>query len=176
MVDRTPVHISDIKSDPIGAQMAAEGQTLRDFAHSRGWRSSLVVPILHDNGPIGAISVARAETGSFTSAEIELLQTFADQARIAIQNARLLGELHARTGALTRSVEELTALGEVSQALSSTLDLETVLQTIVTRANQLTGTAGCTIWEYDEARGSFASVRATTLTRPTRPCSRRPVG
>jgi GAF domain-containing protein len=101
MVDRTPVHISDIKSDPIGAQMAGEGQTLRDFAHSRGWRSSLVVPILDDNGPIGAISVARAETGSFTSAEIELLQTFADQARIAIENARLLSELQARTRQLT---------------------------------------------------------------------------
>jgi signal transduction histidine kinase len=52
-------------------------------------------------------------------------------------------------------VGELTALGEVGRALSSTLDLETVLQTIVARANQLTGTAGCTIWEYDEPREEF---------------------
>jgi GAF domain-containing protein len=52
-------------------------------------------------------------------------------------------------------VEELIALSDVSQALSSTLDLETVLQTIVTRANQLAGTAGCSIWEYDEPRQEF---------------------
>src|SRR5262249_10861968 len=56
---------------------------------------------------------------------------------------------------LTRSVEELTALGDVGRALGSPLDLETVLQTIVMRANQLAGTAGCTIWEYDPAREEF---------------------
>jgi signal transduction histidine kinase len=86
---------------------------------------------------------------------VELLQTFADQAVIAIENARLLTELQTRTAELTRSVGELTALGEVGRALSSTLDLETVLQTIVLRANELAGTAGCTIWEYDEAREQF---------------------
>src|SRR5262249_54530117 len=81
--------------------------------------------------------------------------TFADQAVIAIENARLLTELQTRTADLTRSVGELTALGEVGRALSSTLDLETVLQTIVLRANELAGTAGCTIWEYDAAREEF---------------------
>jgi len=101
------------------------------------------------------IAVTRAEPGPFSSAESELLQTFADQAVIAVENARLLGELQARTADLTRSVDELTALGDVSRALSSTLDLETVLETIVRRATQLTGTAGCTIWEYDEPRHEF---------------------
>jgi signal transduction histidine kinase len=67
----------------------------------------------------------------------------------------LFKELEARTQDLTRSVGELTALGEVSRALSSTLDLETVLQAIVLRANELAGTAGCTIWEYDEAGEEF---------------------
>src|SRR5262249_37231673 len=86
---------------------------------------------------------------------IELVQTFADQAVIAIENVRLFKELQARTAELTRSVDELTALGEVSRALSSTLDLETVLRTIVTRAVQIAGTAGCTIWEYDEPRQEF---------------------
>src|SRR5437867_12332163 len=104
--------------------------------------------MLRGDAAIGAINVGRVEAIPFSDTQIELLKTFADQAVIAVENARLLTELRARTGELTRSVDELTALGDVSRALSSTLDLETVLETIVTRANQLTGTAGCTIWEY----------------------------
>ena len=67
----------------------------------------------------------------FTPAQIKLLETFADQAVIAIENVRLFKELDARTNELTRSVGELKALGEVGQAVSSTLDLETVLTRIV---------------------------------------------
>jgi signal transduction histidine kinase len=104
---------------------------------------------------IGCIAVGRVEVRPFTDKEIALLQTFADQAVIAIENVRLFNELQARTAELTRSVGELTALADVSRALSSTLDLETVLQTIVVRANELAGTAGCTIWEHDEAREEF---------------------
>ena len=65
-----------------------------------------------------------------TEQQIELVKTFADQAVIAIENVRLLDELRRRTDDLGRSVEELRALGEVSQAVNSTLDLETVLSTI----------------------------------------------
>jgi hypothetical protein len=65
----------------------------------------------------------------------------------------------ARTQELTRSVDELTALGDASRALASTLDLETLLQTIVTRPNELAGTAGCTIWEYDSAEPRVPTVR-----------------
>jgi signal transduction histidine kinase len=111
--------------------------------------------MLRDGQPIGAISVTRVEARPFTPAEIDLLKTFADQAVIAVENARLLGELRTRTDELTRSVDELTTLADVSQALSSTLNLETVLRTIVRRTNQLAGTAGCSIWEYDEARQEF---------------------
>jgi signal transduction histidine kinase len=87
--------------------------------------------------------------------QIALLQTFADQAVIAIENVRLFTELEARTTQLTRSVGELEALGEVGQAVSSTLDLETVLSTIVSRATQLAGMNGGSIWEYDETRQEF---------------------
>jgi signal transduction protein with GAF and PtsI domain len=73
---------------------------------------------------------------------------------------RLFKELQARTGELTQSVEKLTALGEVSRAVSSTLDVETVLDTIVSRASQLAGAAGCSIYEYDEAAEQF-ELRAT---------------
>jgi len=91
---------------------------------------------------------------------VELLQTFADQAVIAIENVRLFTELQVRTQELTRSVGQLTALGEVGRAVSSTLDLETVLSTIVSRAIQLSGTDGGSVYEYDEATEEF-SLRAS---------------
>ena len=120
-----------------------------------GFRSILAVPLLREGHPIGAITVGRPEPGSFPAEQIALLQTFADQAVIAIENVRLFTELEARTTQLTRSVGELKALGEVGQAVSSTLDLETVLSTIVSRAAQLAGMDGGSIWEYDEAREEF---------------------
>jgi signal transduction histidine kinase/DNA-binding response OmpR family regulator len=116
-----------------------------------GLRSVLSVPMMRHGVAIGAITVHTwATPRPFSSQQIELLKTFADQAVIAVENARLLTELQARTSELTRSVQELQTLGEVSQALSSTLDLETVLNTIVSHANQLAGTDACTVYEYDE--------------------------
>src|SRR5207253_2044939 len=73
----------------------------------------------------------------------------------AVETVGLFKELQARTGELTQSVERLTALGEVSRAVSSTLDVETVLDTIVSRASQLAGAAGCSIYEYNEAAERF---------------------
>src|SRR5262249_48824997 len=84
-----------------------------------------------------------------------LLKTFADQAVIAIENVRLFQELEARTRELVQSVGELRALGEVGQAVSSTLDLETVLTRIVSHAVQLSGTDGGAIYEYDEQSEEF---------------------
>jgi signal transduction histidine kinase len=82
---------------------------------------------------------------------------------IAVENARLLTELQARTADLTRSVSQLTALGEVGRAVSSTLDLETVLTTIVSRAVQLSGLDGGVVFEYDAAAAEFVQ-RAQTET------------
>jgi two-component system, NtrC family, sensor kinase len=154
VVDRTVIHIPDAESDP------TLDENMRELARMRGYRSVLAAPMLRDGEPIGALTITRAEGGPFSSAEIELLQTFADQAVIAIENARLLGELRARTAELTRSVDELKALADVSRALSSTLELDAVLQTIVTRASQLAGTDACSVFEYDEATESF-HLRAT---------------
>jgi signal transduction histidine kinase len=106
------------------------------------------------------IVIRRDETRPFTERQIELVTTFADQAVIAIENVRLFQELQARTGELARSVEELKALGEVSQAVSSTLELQTVLTTIVARAVQLSGTEGGAIYEFDEESQVF-HLRAT---------------
>ena len=152
--DRAPVNIADAQTHP------AFSEARRAVARARRYRSLAAVPLLRQDEALGTIAVVRGEAGGFTDDEIALLQTFADQAVIAIENARLLSELHAKTQELTRSVGELTALGEVGRALSSTLDLETVLSTIVSRAIQLSGTDGGSVYEYDEATEEF-SLRAS---------------
>jgi PAS domain S-box-containing protein len=133
--------------------------TLADVQYPRNVASTfgslLAVPMLRDGAPIGAIVISRSEPGRFSEAHIALLQTFADQAVIAIENVRLFDELQARTRDLTRSVDELRALGEVSQAVSSTLDLDSVLETIVSRAVQLSGSHQGVIYEFDEATRIF---------------------
>jgi signal transduction histidine kinase len=91
----------------------------------------------------------------FTDKQIELVKNFAAQAVIAIENARLLNELRTRTNELAQSVGELQALGEVSQAVNSTLELETVLTTIVGRAVQLSHTDTGAIYVFDEERKEF---------------------
>ena len=151
ILSRAVVQIEDVLAD---------SEYHQDVALTTGWRSMVAVPMLREGDPIGAIVINRIEPGPFSDNQIALLKTFADQAVIAIENVRLFTELQARTAQLTRSVQELQALGEVSQALSSTLDLETVLNTIVARANQLAGTESCTVYEYDERTGEFL-FRAT---------------
>ena len=116
--------------------------------------------MLREGGLVGIFDLHRYEVQPFTDKQIELVTTFADQAVIAIENARLLGELQARTAELTRSVEQLTALGDVGRAVSSTLDVETVLTTIVSRAVHLCGASAGAIYEYDEAAETF-ELRAT---------------
>jgi signal transduction histidine kinase len=118
-------------------------------------RTRLAVPLLREGAPLGAILIRRVESRPFSDKQIALLKSFADQAVIAIENVRLFQELEARTRELARSVGELKALGEVGQAVSSTLDLQTVLSTIVGHAVQLSGTSGGVIYEYDEAAEGF---------------------
>ena len=121
----------------------------------------LGVPLLREGTPIGVIVLhAPRRFEPFTDKQIELVTTFADQAVIAIENARLFDEVQARTRELTQSVEELRALGDVTQAVNSTLDLQTVLDTIVAKATQLSGTEAGVIYVFDEANGQF-QVRAT---------------
>jgi signal transduction histidine kinase len=115
----------------------------------------LATPLLREGIPIGTIHIRRMEVRPFTEKQIKLLETFAAQAVIAIENVRLFQELQARTRELARSVGELKALGEVGQAVSSTLDLQTVLSTIVSRAVQLSGTDCGIIYEYDEPTQEF---------------------
>jgi GAF domain-containing protein len=150
--DSAITHIPDVLSD--------EEFTIRDAALAAGFRAVLAVPMLRGGRAIGAIAIGRAEAGGFSTEQVNLLRTFAEQAIIAIENVRLFKELEARSEDLTRSVGELRALGEVGQAISSTLDLQTALGMIVARATQLSGTDAGVIYEYDETREVFVP-RAT---------------
>ena len=96
-----------------------------------GARTCLSVPMLKENELIGSFTLYRGEVRPFTDKQMELFHGFAAQAVIAIENARLLTALRERTDELGQLVEELRALGEISQAVNSTLDLQTVLPTIV---------------------------------------------
>jgi two-component system, NtrC family, sensor kinase len=125
-----------------------------------GVRSFVGVPMLKEDEFVGVIWIYRNEVRPFTDKQIALLKNFADQAVIAIENTRLLNELRQRTDELGRSVGELRALGEVSQAVNSTLDLETVLSTIVAKAVQLSGTEAGAIYLFDDRQREF-HLRAT---------------
>jgi signal transduction histidine kinase/DNA-binding response OmpR family regulator len=153
VLERRVIHIEDVLSLPMNPLREATQQ-------AGGYRAFLAVPMLRDDGVAGIIACWRAEARAFTDRQINLMRTFADQAVIAIENVRLFKELEARTAQLTRSVEELKALGEVGRALGSTLDLETVLSTIASHASQLAGTDSCTVYEYDEQAEAFL-FRAT---------------
>src|SRR5262249_57392540 len=126
------------------------------------------IPMIRADEVLGVIIIFRHEVRPFTDSQVALMETFADQAAIAIENARLLTELQTRTAQLTRSVEELQALGDISQALSSTLDLDTVLIKIVSRANQLAGTDAYTDYEYYERSTDRPLHSPTNLAHPHR--------
>jgi GAF domain-containing protein len=93
------------------ADAQGEGQALhvRELARKRGWRSALFVPLLRDRTPIGLISVTRVEPGGFAEHHVQLLQTFADQAVIAISNVELFQEVQQRTRELSQSLDDLRA-------------------------------------------------------------------
>jgi GAF domain-containing protein len=153
IIDRQTLHIDDLAAVP-------EDDLPARFARSVGVRTVLATPLLREGIPIGTIHIRRLEVRPFTEKQIKLLETFAAQAVIAIENVRLFQELEARTRELAQSVGELRALGDVSQAVSSTLDLEKVLETIVARAVQLSGTDCGVIYEYNETAQEF-NLRAS---------------
>ncbi len=123
-------------------------------------RSILLVPMTRKNDLVGAISVYRQVVRPFTDRQIALLAGFANQAVIAIENARLLTELRARSEQLSRSVGELRMLADVSQAVNKTLDLETVLSTIAAKAVQLSDADAGAIYVFDDVHRLF-QLRAT---------------
>ena len=111
------------------------------MARARGWRSALAVPMLRDGEPIGAIMVTRKAPGGFEVGSVELLQTFADQAVIAIENVRLFTELQEKNRAtpiVSESLEQQTATAEILRVIScSPTDIQPVFDAIAARAARL---------------------------------------
>src|SRR5262249_205681 len=115
LLERAPIHIPDAATDP--EYRMVELQKVSKY------HAILGVPLVREGALSGVLVLTRRSTRPFSDRQIELVRTFADQAVIAIENVRLFDEVQARTRELARSVEELRALGEVSQAVNSTLDL-----------------------------------------------------
>ena len=147
LLEGRTVQIPDVLLDPEYKRL--------DVQQKAGFRTTLGVPLLREGSPIGVVNLLRRTVQPFTEKQIELVTTFADQAVIAIENARLFEEVQVRTRELTQSVEELRALGEVTQAVNSTLDLQTVLDTIVAKAAQIAGTEAGAIYVLDERQREF---------------------
>jgi signal transduction histidine kinase len=157
VMDRAVVHVPDVEADPL--------YPLRAVTRTVGVRSFLGVPMLRDGEPIGVIAVGRETPGPFTDAQVELLRTFADQAVIAVDNARLFGALEARTEEAAAALAETRALGEVMQAIGSSLDLRQVLDTVIRHAVQLTRSDAGAIFEYTPATGAFVAVAVYKMGR-----------
>jgi len=181
-LERKPVHIADLAADPEFAvpQAVTVGKV----------RTALGVPLLRNGEPMGVLNVLRQRVEPFTERQIELVRTFADQAVIAIENARLLTELQARTRELEESLEYQTATSDVLKVISrSTFDLQPVLDTLVEAGQRLcdSDTAALSIREgdvfryvatrsldpaYDAVLRADFCARPRNNGRPRRPCRR----
>ena len=167
ILDRKLIHVPDVLADP---------EYSRELALAGGWRAVLAVPLLHDRKPVGAISIAKAEAKPFSEQQIQLLNTFANQAVIAIENVRLFEAEQQRTRELSESLEQQTATSEVLRVISSSPgDLEPVFEAMLQNSVRIceagfgqmflcqgdnvrhVATIGVptTLVEFDKRRGTF---------------------
>jgi signal transduction histidine kinase len=128
---------------------------LYDTQRIGGYRTILGAPMLLDGHVIGVLQVLRTEVHRFDDGLAATLTSFASAAAIAARNLELVRTLEARSDELGRKVDQLEALGEIGDAVSSSLDLQQVLSTIVKHAALLSGTDGGSIMEFDEAQQLF---------------------
>jgi GAF domain-containing protein len=163
ILDKQIIHVRDVEAD------AELSEVVR--RHTRGLtRSQLSIPLLRDGFALGVITLSSPNIGGFSDSQIALLQTFAEQAVIAITSVANFRALRERTAELTRSVAELHALEEVMRAVNSSLDVDTVLETIISRAVTLSQADEGTIYEFDDAEEVFVlkATHGMAETRVTR--------
>ncbi|HET7821359.1 MAG TPA: GAF domain-containing protein [Ornithinibacter sp.] len=151
-LDRRTQQIADVLADP--------EYNLPEFQRRGGYRSIIGAPMLVDDEVVGVLSVWRTTVEPFDEHTRTLLTTFAEQAALALRNVELSSALQARSGQLASKVDEMEALAEVGQAISSTLDPDEVLATIVEHAVELSSADGGSLMEYDEESRLFR-VRTT---------------
>ena len=126
ILEAATVHIPDIEAVP------ASSDAVQHWRQIGGYRTVLAVPLMREGGVVGAVVLTRSTVSPFSDKQIELVETFADQAVIAIENVRLFDEVQARTRDLTESLQQQTATADVLKVISrSTFDLQVVLQTLV---------------------------------------------
>src|SRR5262245_46812542 len=167
VLERRPIHVADLQTE---TQDYPEGSAM---ARQLGHRTILVVPLLRQGAPIGAISLRRNEVEPFSDKQIELVTTFADQAVIAIENTRLFEEVQARTKELQESLEYQTATSEVLNVISrSPTELQPVLDAIAATAARLCESKDALVWRVAGGRvrvvaefGSPTPASALPLTR-----------
>ena len=146
-LDRKILQIPDVLADPDYGR--------RDIVERAGFRTTMSAPMILDGQVVGAMSLWRNEVAPFDDRAKGILGTFAGQAAIALNSVNLVQALEARTEELARKVDQLEALSEVGEAVSSSLDLDEVLNTIIEHAVQLSETDGGSMMEYSEHDRSF---------------------
>ena len=151
VLDRAIAHIPDVLEDP---------EYSREFALAGGWRAVLAVPLLHEGKSVGAITVGKAEPKAFSERQVQLLQTFADQAVIAIENVRLFEAEQQRTRELSESLEQQTATSEVLRIISSSPgEVGPVFEAMLASAARICEARFVILYLHDGAR--FRAVAAT---------------
>jgi GAF domain-containing protein len=146
VLERRPVHVVDLQAE---AEEFPEGSA---FARRFGHRTIAAVPLLREGAAVGAIVLRRAEVNPFTNKQITLLETFAAQAIIAIENTRLLNELR-------ETLEQQTATSEVLGVISSSPgDLKPVFETLLTNATRLCDAKFGTLYLCEEGKIRFAAA------------------
>jgi signal transduction histidine kinase len=148
MVEERTIHF-------VGVDDSGRDQYAPDRGSRRGPPTLLLVPLMSAGGALGVMGLGRSEIQAFSPDQIALVESFASQAVIALENTRFFTELQERTHQLARSVEQLTALGEVTQTVTSTLDLQEVLSRIAAHAQRLSGSDAAALFEFDEGAQEF---------------------
>ena len=146
----------------------ATPQASREWAEWLGIRAVLWVPLLREGVPFGVIGVVRAEAGRFSDDQVKLLETFADQAVIAIENVRLFNELETRNREASEALERQTATAEILKVISgSPTDVQPVLEAVAERAAHLCAATDAHVWRREgDALQAVAGYGGRPILRP----------